>query len=289
LRTFIFATICVILVSPGFGQANVPLSFEAASIKPASPSAPAFGCRGGPGTSDPVTWKCESVPLNFLITYGYGFAPYQFPRHHSCCEDRFDVSARVPPDATKDQFRRMVQSLLTRRFGFAFHYDLKETAAYELTVADKGLKMKKSAPAAASVDQDPFDTPEYTVGKDGYPAFPPGVAGYAGMNNRHRWTGFSLSMPEIARTLSFYLGGPVIDATGLSGRFDIDLKWATDVALALELAGRREEAAEVPDLGTPGPPLIRAVQDQLGLKLTSTKGPGDIVVIDHIERVPTDN
>jgi len=77
--------------------------------------------------------------------------------------------------------------------------------------------------------------------------------------------------------------------TRLTGRYDTDLKWAVDVALALEMAGRPDEAAEVPDLGTPGPTLIRAVQDQLGLKLTSTKGPGDIVVIDHIERVPTDN
>jgi uncharacterized protein (TIGR03435 family) len=286
----VLAAICMILaLSLSYGQANGALSFEAASIKPASPSAPAIGCTGGPGTSDPVTWKCENVPLNFLITYGYGFAPYQFSRHNPCCEDRFDVSAKVPPGATKHQFQQMLQNLVAERFGFAFHYDRKETAAYELTVGEKGPKMKKSASDAAPVDQDPFDTPEHTIGKDGYPVFPPGVAGYAGMNNRHRWTGYNVSMQEIVKTLSFYLGRPVIDGTGLTGRFDIDLKWATDVALALEMAGRPEEAAEVPDLGTPGPTLIRAVQDQLGLKLTSTKGPGDLVVIDHIEKFPSDN
>ena len=101
--------------------------------------------------------------------------------------------------------------------------------------------MKKPALDAAPIQQDSWATASDTIGKDGYPAFPPGVAGQAGMNNRARWVGFSLSVPEIVKTLSFDLGRPVIDATGLTGRYDIDLKWASDVALAFEMAGRRED------------------------------------------------
>jgi uncharacterized protein (TIGR03435 family) len=96
-------------------------------------------------------------------------------------------------------------------------------------------------------------------------------------------------LPEIIKTLSFYLGRPVTDATGLTGKYDIDMRWGIDIAWALETSGHSEEIENLPDSGPIGPPLIRAVQDQLGLKLNSKKGHGDIVVIDHLEKAPTAN
>jgi uncharacterized protein (TIGR03435 family) len=101
--------------------------------------------------------------------------------------------------------------------------------------------------------------------------------------------GFRLALPEIVKTLSFHLGRPVIDATGLTGKYDIDMRWGIDIAWLLERSGHRDEIGDLPDSGPPGPPLIRVVQDQLGLKLNSKKGLGDIVVIDHLEKVPTEN
>ena len=83
--------------------------------------------------------------------------------------------------------------------------------------------------------------------------------------------------------------GRVVDATRLKGKYDIDMKWGVDVAWLLEMAGRRDQIAELPDTGPTGPTLIRAVQDQLGLKLNSKKGLGDFVVVDHVEKVPTEN
>jgi uncharacterized protein (TIGR03435 family) len=111
----------------------------------------------------------------------------------------------------------------------------------------------------------------------------------AGPNGHYRWTGFNLSLPEIAKTLSFHLGGPVVDSTGLKGKYDIDMTWTIDVAWLLERAGMGDLIAELPDEGPRGPSLTRAVQDQLGLKLNSKKGPGDTVVIDHVEKVPIGN
>ncbi len=96
-------------------------------------------------------------------------------------------------------------------------------------------------------------------------------------------------MQETGRTLSFYLGGPVVDATGLTGKYDIDMRWGIDLAWLLESSGHRDEIGTLPDNGPPGPTLIRPVQDQLGLKLNSRKGLGDIVVIDHLEKVSTEN
>ena len=141
----IAAVICMILaVSGGYGQTNDSLSFEVASVKPAALSAPRIGCSGGPGTSDPVILKCANVPLAFRINYRYGFAPYQFPRNHPCCQEGFHISAKVSEGATQEQFRRMLQNLLAARFKLAFHYDGKEMAAYQLTCRRQGSENEKT-------------------------------------------------------------------------------------------------------------------------------------------------
>jgi uncharacterized protein (TIGR03435 family) len=272
-----------------YGQAAYAPSFEVASVKPASPSASGISCSGGPGTASPGIWRCSNVPLAFLVSQSYGFQAYQFAPMAPCCRDRFDVAAKVPDGSTKEQFHQMLQNLLVERFKLKLHHEQKEMATYELTVGPKGPKMKESAPDASSASEDPWAAPEYSMGKDGYPVFPAGRGGLAGIDGHYRWTGFNLSLPEIVKTLSFHLGGPVVDATGLRGKFDIDMTWNIDVAWLLERAGRRDLIGELPDDGPRNPTLLRAVQDQLGLKLNSKKGLGDIVVIDHLEKIPIEN
>jgi uncharacterized protein (TIGR03435 family) len=184
----------------------------------------------------------------------------------------------------------MIQKLLEERFKLKLHLEQKEMAIYELTVGEKGSKLQESAPDASSEPEVPWAFSEYTMGKDGYPVFPAGRGGDISVSGHDRWTEFNVRMQEIVKTLAFHLDRPVVDATGLKGKYDIDMKWFVDVALLLEMAGRRDELAQLPDdTGPIGPTLIRAVQDQLGLKLDSKKGLGDIVVIDHVEKVPTEN
>ena len=196
-----------------YGQAADAPSFEVASVKPASPSATAISCSGGPGTTSPGIWRCSNVPLAFLISRSYGFQAYQFTPRAPCCQGRFDFTAKVPVGATKEQFQRMIQKLLLERLKFKLHHEQKEMAIYELTVGEKGPKVKESAPDASSEPEDPWAPPEYSMGKDGYPVFPAGRGGLAGPNGHYRWTGFNLSMQEIVKTLSFHLGRPVVDAT----------------------------------------------------------------------------
>jgi uncharacterized protein (TIGR03435 family) len=265
-----------------------PASFEAASVKPA-PLAGPVSCSGGPGTSDPGLWTCSNVPLAFLISNAYGFQAYQFPPHAPCCQARVDINARVPKGASKEQFQLMLQNLLVERFEFAFHYKQNEMAIYELGVDEKGLKLKRSAVGAHAPEQDPWTPPKFTMGRDGYPVFAPGEAGLQGLGGHYRWVGFNLSTQEIAKTLAFQLGRPVVDATGLQDKYDVDMTWAIDAAWLLESSGRADLAAEMPDAGPSGPSLMRAVQDQLGLKLISKKGLGEIVVVDRVESVPTAN
>jgi uncharacterized protein (TIGR03435 family) len=145
--------------------------------------------------------------------------------------------------------------------------------------------MKESAPDAALAAEDPWVPPTYTVGKDAFPVFPAGHGGVAGTNGgNYRWTGVKVSMPEIVKTFSYYLGRQVVDATGLKGKYDINITWSIDLAWVFESNGL-PPAPEVDH----GPTLLRAVQDQLGLKLVSKKGSGDIVVVDHVEKTPVEN
>ncbi len=221
--------------------------------------------------------------------FAYGFEAYQFSPRESCCQARFDFEAKVPAGATKAQFRQMLQNLLVQRFQFSLHYQEKEMPVFELVVAEKGSKLKPSPPDAAArsnIRGSRRSTPWVTMATR---CFRPARAVWSGANDHYRWTAIHVSLPEIVKTLSFYLGRPVIDATGLKGAYDFDLKWGIDSKLQLEMAGRRDEAAEVPDTGPTGPPLTRAVQDQLGLKLNAKKGPGKVVVVDHVEKVPVAN
>ena len=266
-------------------------SFDVASVKP-SASASTLSCSGGPGTASPGIWRCSNMPLALAISLAFRFQAYQFSTHDPCCLARFDFDARVPEGATRDQFDRMWQDLLRERFKLAFHLQRKEMAIYELTVGANGPKMKESAQDAASAPEDPWPNHLlYTMVKDGYPVFPAGRSGLAGPNGHYRWTAFNVSTQDIAKTLSDQLGRPVVDSTGLKGGYAVDLKWVVDLDFLLSESAKdevREQVGELPDTGS-GPTLVRALQDQLGLRMNSKKGSGEIVVIDHIEKVPTPN
>ena len=290
MRTLILVVSCLTLAWVcAYGHAADAPSFEVASIKPASSSAHSIECSGGPGTTSPGIWRCSNVPLAFVISHAYGFQPPEFSPRDICCQARFDFTAKVPEGTTNEQFHRMLQNLLVERFKLTLHREQKEMAIYELTVGQKGPKMKESAPDAAPVPEEPWAVPEYSMGKDGYPVFTAGHGGLAGGNGHYRWTGFNLSIQEIVKTLSFHLGRPVVDCTRLRGKYDIDMTWTVDVAWLMESAGLRDQISEVTDNGPHGPTLMHAVRDQLGLELISKKGHGDIVVVDHLAKVPIEN
>ena len=214
-------------------QLSAPvLTFEVASIKPASPSVRSFQCQGGPGTADPGTWSCSNVPLVFLDIPCDGFQPPQFLPIDSCCQARFDIAAKVPAGTTPEQFRRMQQNLLEQRLKLTFHHERKEMPIYELAVGEKGSKLKESAPDAALAPEDQWASPEYTMGKDGYPVFPAGHGGLAGGDGHYRWTAVNVPTEEIAKTLAYHLGRPVVRRHRSQGKvrhqYDLDHRSGLD-------------------------------------------------------------
>jgi uncharacterized protein (TIGR03435 family) len=171
--------------------------------------------------------------------------------------DRFDVTAKAGRAASTDEMRVMLQNLMKERFRLAYHRESKEQSVYVLVEAKGGHKLKTSESENGRGVQ--------PVQKEGKTAL----------------TGQSATLDQLTMFLSGPLRTPVVDQTGLKGRYDFEF----DLSSFLNQAPR--EPGEAP----PDPVAIlqAALPKQLGLKLESRKMPFDMFVIDHIEKLPTDN
>lgn len=235
-------------------HATEKLSFDAASIKTWDPTVqpkdPVMLVRFSPGR---ITGRC--VNLENLVAYAYnltrnapvdGLPPWS---RTSCFEkgaDRFTVEATMPPDTTEAQSRQMMQTLLAERFKLAVHYQKNTMKYYALTVSRGGPKMAAYAPKV------PLKTPTC-------PSNDPGC---------HRLAS-GPTVPLFADMLQLFarLDHPIIDKTGLTGKYDFVLLWASDTA----------ENSSAPSLTT-------ALREQLGLEMKLQTGPVDVLTVDHAER-----
>jgi uncharacterized protein (TIGR03435 family) len=247
-------------------------SFEVASIRPSAPPGNGrfnIGMRGGPGTRDPGRFICDLCNLSMLVTAAFDIKSFQLTGPSSLNTERFDVAATIADGATKEQFRMMLQNLLAERFKMTVHHEKKEMAVYELVVAKGGPKMKESVEEPAGRD-DAGKGPTATF------SFGSGPSTYNAKGQ---------TMEQLANMLANRVGKPVTDATGLKGKYDYSLTFAMDVA---GMMAKQGIAPPPPADGDSGPTIFAAVQT-LGLKLEQRKGVVDIVVVDHIEKVPTEN
>jgi uncharacterized protein (TIGR03435 family) len=261
------------------GQTAGELQFEAATIKPSPPSdarSPASGCRGGPGTSDPGLFTCSNMPLAYLLDLAYQLDANQLSAPDWLADTQllFDVNAKVLQGTTKEQLSIMFQNLLTDRFKIALHRETRDMQQYDLVVAKNGPKFKASAPAGSPADKSPLQ-------KDGCPPLPSGLTVNNGLYLLHMpdW-----SMAVFSGQMAYLLHAHITDATGLTGNYDIAMCWAPE-----NTAGAAAGPNGVPVAMESGPTLQQAVQDQLGLRLESKKAPVEVIVVEHAEKLPTDN
>jgi uncharacterized protein (TIGR03435 family) len=262
-----------VLAAAGARTTQAQPAFEAASVKPSPPPVPGRGAapvvRGGPGSSDPGLATFENVDLFSLVTMAYGVKRYQLSAPDWLSSARFNISARVPPGATTEQYRLMLQGLLAERFKLAVHRERKELQVYELVVGKNGSKIKES-PKEPAVD------PAVPV-NDGLQPPPPRAGPPPGYHGPVNMTLTKLSMERFAALLSGLLDQPVEDHTGLNGNYDGQLH---------ALVG-----SNPPDIDAANSPpgILDAVQEQLGLRLVPNKGLVDVLVIDHMEKTPSEN
>jgi uncharacterized protein (TIGR03435 family) len=289
------AVVLLALASSVCPQSARKLEFEVAAIKRTPPreKRPAGaleGCRGGPGTNDPELLTCEDMSLFSLALMAYQIERLQLYRLSGPDWMKqlpgFDLSARVPAGATKDDLAAMLRNLLADRFKLVVHRESREVQEYDLVVAKGGQKFRESAVPAkdatnGDVKGDASDKPK--PGADGYPTLPPGQRA-AVIDDRAHFHDPRMSMALLAAMLATQLTKPVHDATGLKGTYDVDLHW--DTAIHSNPPGPGDQTSGALDQG---PTLILAVQDQLGLRLESKKGMVDFVVVDHAEKIPAGN
>jgi uncharacterized protein (TIGR03435 family) len=272
--------LAVAIVFAGWAAAQ---SFEVASVTPWKPTSGPMGgyMRGGPGSKDPELLTAQNFPLKFVVMRAWNLAEYGIAAPDWMNSEKFDIKAKIPRDATREQFSVMLQNLLIERFRMKVHFEKRELPLYEVTVAKGGPKFK---PSDRAVRPEPGRKPGQD--SEGYPGIQPGVTAVAVIRDHWRSQLADRPMADLITQLSDQFRAPVIDRTGLDGRYDIVLSWVDPRGTE---PARNDGSTPVAASDPGGPTLEAAVLSQLGLRLEKKRGPVDVLVIDHAEKIPTEN
>jgi uncharacterized protein (TIGR03435 family) len=251
IKIVILAALVLLLTSISMSTAaqNQPLAFESASVKPANsgklgPSVDTFAGR----------FKATNATVRYLLQYAYSVMDFQVAGGPTWIgSEKYDIDAKGESNVKDREYRSMMSALLADRFRLKFHRETRELPVYALVLAKNGPKLLPAAKDAKS-------------SMDG---------------NRGELTVRNATVVEFASILSNVLGRKVVENTGLTGRYDLTLKWTPDDS-------RTQPGSNLRLADPAGLPIFTAIQEQLGLKLESTKGPIEVLVIDSVEH-PTEN
>jgi uncharacterized protein (TIGR03435 family) len=288
-------------------------AFEVASIKPSEPFNPGMVAAGKIHIGmkiDAARVDIGNMPLVQLIAKAYDVKMYQVsgPDWMKPTAQRFDIVATLPKGATKEQVPQMLQGLLKERFKMEAHTSTKDVEVYALVVGKGGLKIKESAPLPAPAEGDgPASTGSNSVSikasgngatvSDGEGTTQ--VVTMAPDQKSMRLAISGITMGKLAESLTPMVDRPIVDMTDLKGRYDVVL----DVSMQDMMNAARAAGANVPGpapgAGAAGNPadaasdpgggsVFTAIQS-LGLKLEKRKAPLVSIVVDKVEKMPTEN
>ena len=296
-------------------------TFEVASIKaaPAQEMNRIMVSMGG----DPGRLDYKNVSLRDLVRDAYGVKDYQVTAPDWMNSTRFDLQAKYPPDTPREVRNVMMQNLLQERFGLKAHKENKELPVYSLVVGKNGPKLKKAEeqPTPATADGPAPGGPTNVGGPAAGAGFgvggskekmdeamakaksggPLGGGGGRGMmmmrmagGGKMNLQAKSMTMAALSDMLARQVGRPVFDNTGIDGKYDIELEFKPEMGGGMM---RGMPPMGHPEVSGDGPApqdveaasIFTAVQDQLGLKLESKKGPVESVIVDRCEKTPTEN
>jgi uncharacterized protein (TIGR03435 family) len=264
-----------------FGQSPATRpKFDAASVKPAQDTR-FMGVVPLPGGR-----LSGNISIAAAIANAYGVKPFQVLGGPGWINsDRYQIEARAEGSPSPSQVWLMLQTLLEDRFKLALHREMRELPVYELSVTKGGLK-KQSATEGNCVSSDPNAAPLPPA-----PGQPMRCGSILMMMSPSggRMQGDKVSVPALVANLSNLVGRAVIDRTGLTGTLDVHLEFSRDEALAGVPAPAPPGGDPRPVSSDPNfPSIFVAIQEQLGLKLESAKGPVEVLIVDRVER-PSEN
>lgn len=279
--------IAVILLAPSLfaqtptsNEAGKP-TFEVASIKPNKTGADGASIRVQPGGRMTAT----NQTVRNLIRNAYNIQPYQFVGGPGWIDDdRFDIIAKmaaadIPENGMVPPYQMMarLQNLLADRFKLVVRRETREVPIFALVMARSDGKFGPRLRVAEG------ECAEFArTGTPPPPGAPSGARPCGIRFTRGNVIAGAAEIGVLARNMSGLVQRVIIDKTGLTGRYDLDLEWSPDSAFA---AGA---SADRPTGDTSGPSLFTALEEQLGLKLESTRGPIEALVIESVERPTPD-
>jgi uncharacterized protein (TIGR03435 family) len=295
----------LLATSSGFAQTA---AFEVASIKKAAPLDVATVMSGQMHlgmTIDAARVDIRGLAVAELLRMAYKVKSFQISGPDWLAVDRFDISAKMPAGANRDQVPAMVQALLAERFKLALHRSTTEQPVYALVVAPGGAKLKESAPDAAAETAAPADPAAAGGGVEVHAAVSSstkGVVSSSGPNGNSRMipneNGMRLELTQMntsgmVEALSRFVDRPIVDMTDLKGRYDLAIDIGMDDVITLARAAGMNiplrPPADAARASEPGSSSVFAAIRPYGLKLEPRKAPIELLVIDHVERNPTEN
>jgi len=299
------------------------LAFDVASVRPAPVPDQATMLAGLIAGRKPnwvrvdgtrATFNYES--LNDLIAYAYKLKAYEISGPEWLVTDRFDIAARLPDGATKDDVPEMLRALLVERFKLASHREMQEQPVLALVVGKEGPKLKEAAATTVALDENEplkpgetkIDTPDGPMrlmkNADGSTTYNMGARGTFTL----KFDSSTLSMHMEASTISMKgfavmmntLGGgggrQIVDMTGLTGMYQaavdfslMDLQSSLS-AQGIDIPRRPGGGSSGADATDPeGGATVSAALEKLGLRLEKSRAKVDRLVVDHVEKSPTEN
>ncbi len=274
----------MVVIAGAMAWAAGPAEFEVVSIKPAKPMTMGKMLVGM--SADDAMLRYTNVSLKDCIREAFDVRNYQIQGPDWLDNDRFDIVAKLPAGSNKKQVPEMLQTMLTERFHLAVKRGTEEHAVYALVTAKGGPKLK-----TASVETRPNPGEKHLGGMGGKNAMmmrvsPEGVHLMAP----------SATLGNLAEMMSHFTARPVVDMTGISGEYDFELTFAPETMRAMPFGGGPRMAASPGEGGKdtagapsePAPSIYDAVK-AYGLRLEPKKAPLETVVVEHVDRMPTEN
>ena len=271
--------------------------FDVVSVKLSAPYTPGmrFGVSGGPGTDDPGTMTWSTTSLQTLLATAYAVRMDQIANPEILTRGAFDIIAKLPAGTTKEQIPAMLREVLEQRFHLATHFESREGAVFLMSVAKSGSKLKTTDENAKPPEARTMGALQ--VDKDLFPVVTPGNGATLGFPGSVHLTARAVTTAKLADLLTPGAGRPVVDKTGLTGVYDVRLRFSP-VQRANSSPPPPGPMGESP--GAPAPPgagsqtdgipsIFTVLQHELGLRLDPGKAPVKFVVIDHVDKAPVPN
>jgi uncharacterized protein (TIGR03435 family) len=251
-------TLILLAATAAFGQAADAPAFDVASVKVSLPGTGGERRRTERIQLSPGTVTMRNVTLKAAIRWAWHVSEYQVTGPDWLDSDRYEIAGKAAGPATEEELRLMMQTLLRERFKLALHLQTKELGAYLLVAGKNGPKVHEST-----------------------------TEGEASIETNQRQMSVSIQrapVSQLVEMMSNMLRAPVIDMTGLKGRYDLSInvaKYAADMAAQ----GKSVESTPMDTMAL----VTTVLQAELGLKLEARKMPLEVVVVDRAEKTPVEN